>query len=348
MTTPQAIPIAPQQSSSQAAADSTRQTVSHLSREANEIGHLVAQGEWSELLTRLYVGGLDFAVEQLLPAIIVFVLLYLLLRGVGRLLDRMFERSDRVEYGLRSLLMRTYRVAGLVLLTTIVLSQLGINVTALFAGLSVIGIAVGFAARDSMENFIAGVTVLIDQPFQVGDNIEVEGTFGTVEEITLRSTRVRTLDSQIAILPNTQMITEKLINHTKLSTVRVVVKFGIAYKEHPQEAREVVLALTEDDERLHPDYDPKVVVTEMAGSSVNMELRLFLRNPKLEVPVRLDYTENVREALREANIEIPFPHLQLFVDEASAFDESFLMKPEVPLLSSGDGGSGKHRSNPDG
>ncbi|MDX1532126.1 MAG: mechanosensitive ion channel, partial [Rhodothermales bacterium] len=184
--------------------------------------------------------------------------------------------------------------------------------------------------RDTLENFISGITILLDQPFRVGDNLVVEDTFGTVEEITLRSTRIRTLNNEVAVLPNSQMIQQKVVNHSLLGVLRVVVPFGIAYKEYPQQAREVALKTTEGDRRLHPDYPPSVVVTQLNDSSVDMELRLFLKDPKLEIPVRFEYIEKVREALRAADIEIPFPHLQLFVDEAKAFEGTRLLEPPGP------------------
>ena len=167
--------------------------------------------------------------------------------------------------------------------------------------------------------------------------MEVDGQFGTVEDITLRSTRVRTLNNEVMVMPNTQMINQKMLNHTMKDMLRVEIFFGIAYKERPQEAREVVLTLVDGDDRWHPDYEPSVIVTEMGDSSVNMRLRLFLKNPKQEVAVRWEYTEKVREALRDADIEIPFPHLQLFVDETKAFEGAPWMPSSGPQTADGSG-----------
>ena len=174
------------------------------------------------------------------------------------------------------------------------------------------------------------MTILIDRPFRIGDNIIVEGTFGTVKTITLRSTRLRTLNNEIMVMPNTHMINQKLLNHTMISPLRVEIPFGIAYKEYPQQAREIILTLAEGDERFHPNHPPQVAVTALNDSSVDMVLWVFVKNPKLEVPIRLEYIEKIREALRRADIEIPFPHLQLYVDEAKAFDNTMLMQPLLP------------------
>lgn len=315
-----------------AAADTT-DALAEFSREMSRTGELLATGEWEQVVTQLYAGLgrliVDF-IPKLLGALFVFILFYAVYRAGSSLLSRFLSRSKRVDPGLENLLMKSYRVVMLIFIGVMVLDQFGVNVTALLAGLSIVGIAVGFAARDTLENFISGVTILLDRPFRIGDNIVIEDTFGTVEEITLRSTRLRTLNNEIVVLPNLHMINQRLVNHTMLSTLRVEVPFGIAYKEYPQEAREVVLKLTEDDDRLHPDHPPRVVVTGLNDSSVDMALRLYIRNPKMEILVRLEYIEKVREALREADIEIPFPHLQLFVDEAKAFDDTFLMRPDWP------------------
>lgn len=321
------------------AADTTS-AFSALNENFNEGLELIFRREWAQLWVWARNGvlnSLDDLILTLGSVVAFLIVAYAIYRVAGRLLDRFLERNRRVDTGLQRLLMKTYRVAALLLIAVLVLDRLQFNVTALFAGLGIAGIAIGFAARDSLENFISGVTILMDRPFRVGDNVEIEERFGTVEDITLRSTRIRTLNNQVLVVPNVQMISQKLLNHTMRSTLRVEVAFGIAYKERPQEAREVLLALTEGDERLHPDYEPTVVVTEMADSSVNMRLRLYIKNPKQEVPVRLDYTEKVREALREANIEIPFPHLQLFVDETKAFEGAPWMPQQPPSL--GDGSS---------
>ena len=323
----------------QAAADSAlandSTALGQVRREISETGRLIAEGRFDEVAERAGDLAVGFLLGHLIPALLVGIVFWVLYRFAAPAVVAPLRRSHRVNQGVEQLFERVVRLTIGAIGLVIVLDQVGINVAALVAGLGIAGLALGFAARDTMENLIAGVTILLDQPFVVGDNVELEDTFGTVHEITLRSTRLRTLDHQMAVFPNTQMIAQRVLNHTRLGTMgagalRVRVPFGIAYKEFPQEARAVVLALAEGDRRLHPDYPPAVVVTEMNASSVDMELRLHLRDPKLEVPVRFEYLEKVREALRAADIEVPFPHLQLFIDEAKAFENTRLMAPPKP------------------
>ncbi|MEL6615686.1 MAG: mechanosensitive ion channel family protein [Bacteroidota bacterium] len=297
-------------------------------RGLEEAAEQAAQGDIGQA-AELAAGTLaTFTTDHLIPAILVGIAFWAVYKLVHGILRRALGRSKRVDIGVEQLILRVLRIVFFAFGAVTVLSELGIEVAPLIAGLGIAGLAIGFASQDTVRNLIAGITILVDRPFRVGDNIELQDTFGTVEEITLRSTRVRTLSNQIAILPNAKVIEEKILNHSMHRALRISIPFGIAYKENPSQAREVVLGLTEEDARLHPDFEPKVVVTALGDSSVDMELRLHLKDPGLEVPVGFEYRERVFEALREAGIEIPFPHLQLFIDEAKAF-ENRMLPPEA-------------------
>ena len=306
-----------------------------LSQDVGVAAEALGSGRFEDAASILAASLKAFAFDNLLPAAITALAFWIALRILLGVLRRALGRSKRIDAGVQQLILRFSRFVIVALAVVAVLDKIGIAVAPFIAGLGIAGIALGFAAQDTVQNLIAGITILLDRPFHVGDNIELHDTFGTVEEITLRTTRIRTLDNQMAILPNANVISDRIINHSMLRALRVLVPFGIAYKESPEAARQVVLALTEGDQRLHPDYAPAVVVTELADSSVNMELRLHLKDSKLEVSLRLEYQEKVFEALKAAGIEIPFPHLQLFVDEAKAFQGSRLLGPGPEADASG-------------
>jgi len=322
--TPQAIPGQTAPPADTSAVDSTvvDEAVNQFSNAFSKALQFVLNGNWDGLYDHLstglvYLSGLF--IERGLRAFAAFLLLYVIYRLLSTTLERVLNRSPSIEPGLQSVLLKTFRGVALIFIGIIVLDQLGLNVTVLIGGLSIAGVIAGFAARDSLENFISGVTILVDKPFRVGDYIEIDDQYGQIDEITLRSTRIRTVRNEIMVLPNSQMITQRLVNHTKRNILRIDIPFGIAYKEYPDEAREALLPLPADDDRILSEPSPNVVVTEMADSSVNMALRLYTREPSQELPLRWEYTEKVRETLREAGIEIPFPHRQLFVDGAKAF-----------------------------
>lgn len=316
----------------------TTSAIGDFSEQVGQAAGAISRGDVSAFWLQVRDGAIALAAEfipLLLQAIVVFLLLYVVYRVIRGLLTRLMHRSRHVDAGVESLVNKSFRIVGLTFISLMVLDQLGVNITTLLAGLSIVGIAVGFASQDTVQNFISGVTILLDRPFSVGDQVEVDGTYGTVMEISLRSTRLRTLNDTVMVMPNVTMVNQKLINHAMLHHVRVQVPFGIAYKEDMQHARETVLATLVGDERIASTPEPKVVVTELGDSSVNMELRFYLADAKSEVPMRFEYIEKAKRALDEQDIEIPFPHMQLFIDEAKGFEKSSLFRG-----GDGAGGSG--------
>jgi small conductance mechanosensitive channel len=283
---------------------------------------MLLEGQWAAAIAAIRLSIVEMAgglLPGLLRALFVGVVFYGLFVVVYRLSRRVLRRSRHIGPGVEHLLLRTLSVAGLGFILVVVLSQLGLNVAALIAGLGIVGLALGFAAQDTLGNFIAGVTILLDRPFAVGHFVKVDETYGEVIELTLRSTRIRTLGNRIYVVPNVTMVNQNLTNFSDggpARSLRVEIPFGIAYKERPAEVRAIVLALAAGDGRLYETPTPDVVVTALGESSIDMMLRVHVRDPRDEYAIRFHYQERILEALREADIEIPYPHLQVFIDEA--------------------------------
>lgn len=322
---------------STAVVDSLQASFDRIGEGVTDTGRLLLTGRWEMIADRLTRGTADLlisSVPSLLSALFVGTTFYILLRITLRVTEGVLERSRGVDRGLQELTLKTTRVLGWGLIALLVLSQLGINLSALIAGLGIAGLAVGFAAKDSLENFISGITIMLDRPFKVGDWVTVGGHYGQVSEITLRSTRLVTLNHQIVVFPSLDMVTQPVVNHSARGILRVEVPFGIAYKERIVDARRVVMGLiSDDDARLARSADHRVVTTGLNDSSVDLALHLYLPDPGDAVPVRMEYTEKIRVALGEAGIEIPFPHLQLFIDGARALEHVHL--PWAPGASEG-------------
>lgn len=234
------------------------------------------------------------------------------------------------------LIEKIYRLALILFGLVMAASQVGINVAAALAGLGVAGIAIGFAAQDLLSNIIAGFVIFIDKPFKVGDLIHVENEYGSVTDITLRSTRIRTRQNTYVVIPNKHIIDAVVINHSKHGETRVDVPVGIAYKENIPNARRVLLDAVSDVEHVVDDPAPTVVVDVLGGSSVNLLVRVWIRDAERERPVYYAVMEASKLALDAANIQIPYPHLQLFWDDVE--DRVVEKMATVPRLVAGDEG----------
>jgi small conductance mechanosensitive channel len=273
---------------------------------------------WTDTIKDLVLFTIGF-IPRFIVAILFLAFFWIVYRAVRKLVGS--SVGSGIDHSIRDMLNLIVKWGIMGFGLVIACNQIGIQITALLAGVSVIGLAVGFAAQETLANFIAGVVIFWDKPFKVGDWIEVDATFGQVQRVTFRSTRILNLDGQLIVYPNTHMLSNRLSNHTSHPLTRINVHIGIAYKESIDKARAALLAIAEQDARICKKPAPDVVVDQCADSSVNLILRLWVENESLEMAIRFEYTEKAKKALDEAGIQIPFPHMQLILESSTALEQ---------------------------
>ena len=238
---------------------------------------------------------------------------------LNRLLTNTAKRY-RLDGSIEQLLRNVVSVVLMAFGVAAVLAQFGIQILSVIAGLGIVGIAVGFAAQETLSNFIAGVTLLVERPFRIGDWVEINGQTGKVREITLRTTRLRSRDNVVMAIPNASVASSDIVNYSAGGPLRVRIPVGIAYKESAKRAREVMLPVIRANEMIMTrlGLGPTVLMSELGDSSVNLDIFYWIEPDHIDVQPRIsaEILEACKEALDDAGIEIPFPHLQLFIDEA--------------------------------
>jgi small conductance mechanosensitive channel len=262
-------------------------------------------------------------IEQLVTQFVAW-LPSLLAAGLILLFFWLFFRASRPTF--RHVLLRTgfepaligmvvnvYRFAILAFGTVMAASQLGINVGAALAGLGVVGLTLGFAAKDSLSNIMAGFLIFWDKPFHVGEWITVGEHYGKVAEITMRTTRLQTRDNKWVMIPNASVIDQILINHSANGKTRLQIPVGIAYSADITRARATILAAVRRVSYVMHSPDPTVVVSSLGASSVDLLVFAWIADAQEEKPAFFAALESIKLALDEAGIEIPFPQVDLAV-----------------------------------
>ena len=190
------------------------------------------------------------------------------------------------------------------------------------AGAGVAGIAIGFAAKDTLSNLIAGILLIIDRPFEVGDRIEVwsapsgSATWGDVIDIGLRATKIRTTDHIIIVIPNNEIMTRDIINYTLNSEkIRVRVNIGVAYDTDIKKAKEIILKVAASADWIAKEPAPKVVVRNFGESSVDLQLRVWIKEARRRMDTISYITDQVKEAFDSQGVEIPYPKRDIFVTQ---------------------------------
>jgi len=256
-------------------------------------------------------------IPRVISALFLLVIFWLIYRAVRKVIIGGMKTAG-VDESIRDMLAMLLKWFILGFGFVIAGNQIGIQIAALLTGISIIGLAIGFAAQDTISNFISGIMIFWDKPFKVGDWIVVYGQMGQVKRITFRSTRLVNLDGDMVIFPNSKMLSETVINKTTNPITRCNVSVGIAYSESIDNARSVLLRLVSTDLRVEKSPEPEVVVKSLGASSVDLMLHFWIKEERYEDAMQYEYTERAKIALDENGIEIPFPHVQLLTGKPAA------------------------------
>ncbi|MCC5950215.1 MAG: mechanosensitive ion channel [Nitriliruptoraceae bacterium] len=274
-------------------------------------------GELWELLLES-VQALSQALIQQLPVIALGLLLFIvglivIKVGVGWT-ARGLSRA-RVDHAVERLTVNLMRSILVLLLTLWVLSVAGVRVGAVLAGLGLAGLALAFALQNILENFVAGILILIRKPFRRGDQIESHEFAGTVEDIDLRVTHVRDFDDQLVLIPNATVFTHPIVNFTRMGRRRTRVTVGIDYRDDHDRAREVLLETVRSVEGVRSAPEPEVLCTQLGESSVDFEVSFWTAPQMREVRfVRDRVLRACKSAVEAEGMTIPWPIRTLAAD----------------------------------
>ena len=194
------------------------------------------------------------------------------------------------------------------------LNRLGVSTTSFIAVLGAAGLAIGLALKDSLQNFAAGVMLIIFRPFKTGDFIQAGGAEGVVENVHIFSTTMRTPDNREIILPNGDIFGGKIVNNNARGTRRIDLVIGVGYDDDLRKAKQVLEGVLALEERLLKDPEPLIAVGELGASSVDILVRPWVKTTDY-FATKCALTENIKLALDDAGISIPFPQMDLHLNQ---------------------------------
>jgi small conductance mechanosensitive channel len=253
--------------------------------------------------------GYDLIMEfgpKLIAAILIWVIgsfiIKLMLKGISNRMNK-----SNYEESLKKFLLNLISWSLRILLIVVVLGTVGIETTSFAAILAAAGLAIGMALQGSLGNFAGGVLIMIFKPFKIGDLIEAQGELGVVKEIEIFTTKLTGLSNREIIIPNGALSNGNIINYTTEGTRRVDLVYGVSYDADIKQTKNVIMNVLTSHPKILKDPPPAVTVLELGDSSVNFAVRPWC-NTEHYWDVYFDVTENVKEALDAAGIEIPYPH----------------------------------------
>jgi small conductance mechanosensitive channel len=254
---------------------------------------------------------------ELSGAIAVTVIGFFVVRTLSRTADKAMKSSDRLDPTVARFLGNVVKYALWVILGVTVLTQFGVQTTTIIAALGGLALAVGLALQGTLSNVAAGVMILLQRPFRVGETISAGTVFGTVQGIGLFTTEINQIDGLYVMVPNNELWNKPIVNFSRLPTRRFELVIGISYTDDMQQAREELLRLAAADERVLADPEPVAFVATLGASSVDIGLRVWCATPDF-LKLSWELTEAAKARFDEVGLSIPFPQREITVRQVPA------------------------------
>jgi small conductance mechanosensitive channel len=264
-------------------------------KEKVTLRQVLALGFWTGTIQNLVIALLSF-IPRIAVAILFLLVFWLVYRGIRRLVLGSMSKAH-VDQSIRDMLGHILKWSVMGFGLVIACNQIGVQITALLTGVSIIGLAIGFAAQETLANFIAGIVIFWDKPFRVGEWVTVDGLFARVSRVTFRSTRLLSLEGETLIFPNTYMLSNRVANHSSHPITRVNVSITVPATISISEARNRLLKLAQGDNRLSHDPAPEVVLDQCTPSDMVLVLRFWVTDEAMQSVLRHEYMEKMKVAL---------------------------------------------------
>lgn len=271
-------------------------------------------------LEQLLVNFLNF-LPRVIAGVVVFIIALYISAWIARVVKRSAQRRG-ADPEIVILLTRGTRWTLIVLGIIVALEQVNFDVTGLIAGLGIAGVTIGFALQDVAKNFVAGVLLLIQQPFEIGDVIKIIDYVGTVQEITLRTTDILSQDGRMVIVPNSEVFINPLMNYSRTPRRRIEISAGVSYNSDLNHVTRTVLQVLGDLEEVLPEPAPEVTFREFGGSTVDFVAYYWIAtvgSGLKEANLRQAKDAGmkaIKTAFEDEGIEMPFPTMEIRMDKA--------------------------------
>ena len=272
--------------------------------------------EFFKELWKNYHESITFYGKTLLLIAVVFVLSWIISRIVCRVIAKGMKRINGFDESLIKILQSVARTFIWIFALLIILDLIGINTASILTVLGAVGLAVALAMKDSMSNIAAGLMLIVLRPYRTGDYVECGSVGGTIKEMGLFSTELKTVDGMFVAVPNSVIFGSPVKNYSRNPLRRGDIAVGIDYKNSLPEALKVLQQVLAECEDVLQDPAPEVLVDEFADSSVNLKIRFWAENAKYW-NAYWQLKAAIKPALENANINIPFPQRVVTVINAN-------------------------------
>ena len=232
-----------------------------------------------------------------------------------KIISSALERSN-TEDTVRIFVTNLLNTLLMIVIFIAAINQLGIETTSIIAVLGAAGLAIGLALQGSLSNFAAGILIVIYRPYKVGDYIQADNHLGTVDDIQIFSTVLRTPDNKVVVVPNGSIMNGSIVNFSNQDERRIDMVIGCSYDDDIDKVKAVLADVLSKDDRILSEPKPRIALSELADSSVNFIVRPWVKNSEY-IDVLYSLLEEIKKRFDQEGISIPYPQSDVHIHNHS-------------------------------
>ena len=265
---------------------------------------------WNQLTELLSSFGISFFI-----ALCILIIGRQAIKIIIKIISSALERSN-TEDTVRIFVTNLLNTLLMIVVFIAAINQLGIQTTSIIAVLGAAGLAIGLALQGSLSNFAAGILIVIYRPYKVGDYIQADNHLGTVDDIQIFSTVLRTPDNKVVVVPNGSIMNGSIVNFSHQKERRIDIVIGCSYDDDIDKVKEVLADVLSKDERILKEPKPRIALSELADSSVNFIVRPWVKNSEY-LDVLYSLLEEIKKRFDQEGISIPYPQSDVHIHNHS-------------------------------
>ncbi|MCV6547719.1 MAG: DUF3772 domain-containing protein [Cohaesibacter sp.] len=268
---------------------------------------------------QLQFGDLQISPVSILGSIVVFIIGLVLVKSIQRWMERRLLPSTNLDTGLKNSIHTSVGYVGFILAAMLAFSYMGIDLSNLALVAGALSVGIGFGMQSIVNNFVSGLILLVERPVKTGDWVVVGNDQGYVKKISVRATKIETFDRATVIVPNSELISNRVMNWMHNGSLgRIIIPVGVSYDANPEQVRDILLTIAEESEHIASYPAPSVYFMDFGASSLDFQLRCYIQDIDYSLSAKSALRFAIFKALKDANIEIPFPQQDIHIRTAKA------------------------------
>ena len=279
----------------------------------------------------IQIGDINISPINILGALLVFAVALVLVKSIQRWMERRLLPATNLDTGLKNSIQTSVGYVGFILAAMLAFSFVGLDLSNIALVAGALSVGIGFGLQSIVNNFVSGLILLVERPIKTGDWVVVGEHQGFVQKISVRATKIETFDRATVILPNSELISNRVMNWMHNGSMgRIIVAVGVSYNSDPDKVRDILLRVADESPLIASYPEPSVVFLDFGASSLDFDVRCYVHDVLTSLMAASELRYAIFKAFKEEGIEIPYPQQDVYIRSVNMPEKEQILPPETP------------------